>query len=202
MNSTLAARLVPIQSDIVRSLVLVVAGSLILAGSAQVTVPFWPVPMTLQTLAVLLIGGAYGLRLGALTGILYLFEGAMGLPFFAGGKSGIFDSHLDYLFVSPSMGYVVGFILAAGAVGYLAQAGWINSLVRMTVAALIGSFLIYVPGVLWLGYWFVATKGMATGDAANAAIHAGFLPFLLGDAIKSLIAGFSLSASWTGSKQA
>lgn len=200
MNSTLAARLVPIQSDLVRNIVLVVAGSLILAGSAQVTVPFWPVPMTLQTLAVLLIGGAYGARLGALTCALYIFEGAIGLPFFAGGQSGLFDSRLDYFFLTPTMGYIVGFMLAAAAVGYLAQKGWISSFVRMTIAAVIGSALIYVPGVLWLGYWFIATKGFAPADAGVAAINAGLVPFIFGDLIKSLIAGLSLKASWSNYK--
>ncbi|MBG1233289.1 biotin transporter BioY [Aestuariivirga litoralis] len=200
MNKTLALRLLPIQSDIVRNLTLAIAGSLIVAGSAQVTVPFWPVPLTLQTLAVLLVGGAYGARLGAATLALYMFEGALGLPFFAGGKSGLFDSKLDYLFLSPSMGYVVGFIFAAGIVGWLAQSGWISSLPRMVIACAIGAAIIYIPGLLWLGTWFVETKGMGVANAAIAAVQNGFLPFVLGDVIKSFIAGFALFASWSSSK--
>ena len=200
MNTTLASRLLPIESDIIRNIVLAIAGSLIIAGAAQVSVPFWPVPMTLQTLAVLLVGGAYGARLGAATAAVYMFEGAMGLPFFAGGKSGLFDGKLDYLFIAPSMGYVVGFILAAALVGYLAQKGWISSLTRMVCAAVIGSAIIYVPGLVWLGYWFVATKGMAPADAASSSIQYGLVPFIVGDVIKSVIAGFALSASWSKSQ--
>jgi biotin transport system substrate-specific component len=201
MTTSLAVRLMPVENTAVRNIILAVIGSLIVAGSAQITVPFWPVPMTLQTLAVLLVGGAYGARLGAATLALYAFEGAIGLPFFANGKSSLLDSSLDYLFPTPTIGYIAGFILAAAVVGWLAQSGWISSLGRMVLASLIGAGLIYVPGVLWLGTWFMATKGTGLGDAAVSSIQYGILPFVLGDVIKSIISGFALSAAWSGLKR-
>ncbi len=201
MTTSLATRLMPVENAALRNVILAVVGSLIVAGSAQITVPFWPVPMTLQTLAVLLVGGAYGLRLGAATLTLYAFEGAIGLPFFSGGKSGLFDDKLDYIFPTPTLGYIAGFILAAAVVGYLAQSGWISSLGKMVVASLVGAGLIYVPGVLWLGTWFMATKGMEFGDTVMASFQYGILPFVLGDVIKSIIGGFALSSAWSGLKR-
>ncbi len=200
MNATLAQRALPISNAIFRNILLAVVGSLLVAGAAQVTVPFWPVPMTMQTLAVLLVGGAYGARLGAATIGLYALEGAVGLPFFAGGKAGLFDAKLDYLLPSSSMGYVVGFICAAALVGYLAQTGWISSTARMAVAALLGAAVLYVPGLIWLAIWFGVTKGMDAASASAASFHFGLQPFIPADIVKALIAGLGLSASWRGVK--
>jgi biotin transport system substrate-specific component len=200
MNATLAQRALPISNATARNIILAVAGSLIVAGAAQVTVPFWPVPMTLQTLAVLLVGGAYGARLGAATLGLYALEGAVGLPFFAGGKGGVFDSKLDYLLPAGSMGYVVGFVMAAALVGYLAQSGWINSIGRMVVATLVGGAILYVPGLIWLAIWAAKTQGMDAAAATQAALNWGLYPFIAGDVIKAVIAGLGLSATWKSFK--
>ena len=94
------------------------------------------------------------------------------------------------------MGYVVGFILAAALVGYLAQSGWINSFARMIVASLVGAAVLYVPGLLWLGVWAAKTQGMDFSAATNAAFNWGFIPFIPGDIIKAVIAGLGLSATW------
>jgi biotin transport system substrate-specific component len=197
MYSTLAQRTLPaVGNATLRNVLLAVAGSLFVAGAAQVSIPFWPVPMTLQTLAVLLVGGAYGARLGAATLGLYAIEGAIGLPFFAGGKSGIFDAKLSYLLPASSMGYVIGFVMAAAVVGYLAQTGWINSAARMVVATLIGAALLYVPGLLWLCAWAMTTQGFDLATAVPKTLEWGFYPFLIGDITKALIAGLGLSASW------
>jgi biotin transport system substrate-specific component len=196
MNNTLAQRAVPMSNAMLRNILLAVAGSLVVAAAAQVKVPFWPVPMTLQSMAVLLVGGAYGARLGAATLGLYAVEGAIGLPFFAGGKSGLFDDKLSYFLPASSMGYVAGFILAAGLVGYLAQSGWINSAARMVAAALAGAVVLYVPGLLWLGAWAMVTQGFDVATAAQKALEWGLYPFVYGDAVKALIAGLGLSASW------
>jgi len=201
MNATLAQRALPTSNATLRNILLAVAGSLLVAGAAQVAVPFWPVPMTLQTLAVLLVGGAYGARLGAATLGLYALEGAVGLPFFAGGKSGVFDGKLDYLFPASSMGYVVGFMMAAALVGYLAQSGWINSIGRMVVATLVGGAVLYIPGLIWLGIWAAKTKGMDLSSATQAAFNWGLIPFIPGDLIKAVIAGLGLSATWNGLKR-
>ncbi len=191
-HATLASHLWP-SSSILRNVVLAVAGSLVVAAAAQITVPMWPVPMTLQTLAVLGIGGAYGMQLGAATLGLYALEGAVGLPFFAGGKSGLFDAKLDYLLPSGSMGYVAGFILAAALVGYLVEKGWGASLFKATLAAVLGAILLYVPGIAWLSVWAAKTGAVPEGmSALQAALSWGLYPFVAGDALKAVIAGLSI----------
>ncbi len=196
MNATLANKLWPQtqSSNLVRNIVLAAIGSLIVAGAAQVTVPMYPVPMTLQTLAVLGIGAAYGARLGAATLLLYAIEGAVGLPFFAGGKSGLFDAKLDYMFPSGSMGYVVGFILAAWLVGKLIESGWVSSLPKSALAALVGGALLYVPGVIWLAIWAAKTMNMDAATATTSALSWGLYPFIVGDVIKAVLAGVGVPA--------
>jgi biotin transport system substrate-specific component len=189
--TTLAARYLPAENAMLRNILLAVAGSLFVAGAAQVSVPMWPVPMTLQTLAVLLVGGAYGARLGAATIGLYALEGAAGLPFFAKGNAG-----LAYLLHGTTTGYVIGFILAAGLIGLAAQSGAIKSPVRMVAAGLLASALVYVPGVLWLAAWFVNNKAAGFSDALMMALGGGFVPFIIGDIVKAAIAGLGLSATW------
>lgn len=198
MDNTLAARLWPTAtSNMVRSMALAIAGSLLVAAAAQITVPMWPVPMTLQTLAVLLVGGAYGARLGAATLGLYALEGAVGLPFFASGRSGIFDAKLDYLLPASSMGFIVGFIVAAALVGYLAQSGWIDSITRMIMATVLGGTVLYVPGLIWLGVWAATTGVVPEGmTAAQAALSWGLHPFIPGDILKAVIAALGLSVAW------
>jgi biotin transport system substrate-specific component len=197
MNTTLAQRALPLSNATVRNILLAVAGSLLVAAAAQVKIPFWPVPVTLQTLAVLLVGGAYGARLGAATLGLYALEGAVGLPFFAGGKAGLFDDKLAYFLPASSMGYVAGFVLAAALVGYLAQTGWINSAARMVMATLAGAVVLYVPGLLWLGDWAMITQGFDVATAAQKTLEWGLYPFVYGDALKAAIAGLGLSAGWS-----
>jgi biotin transport system substrate-specific component len=196
MNATLATKIWPQtqSSNLVRNVVLAVLGSLVVAGAAQVTVPMYPVPMTLQTLAVLGVGAAYGARLGAATLLFYAIEGAAGLPFFAGGKSGLFDAKLDYLFPSGSMGYVVGFIIAAWLVGKLIESGWSNSLVKSGLAALLAGASLYVPGLIWLAMWASQTMNMDTATATTSALSWGLYPFIVGDILKAVIAGVGVPA--------
>lgn len=140
--------------------VLVLFGSLLLALSAKVQVPFWPVPMTMQTFMVLVLGAAYGWRLGLATVLLYLAEGAAGLPVFAGSpERGI---GLAYM-VGPTGGYLAGFALAAAATGWLAQRGWTRHLGRLTLAMLLGHALMLAPGVAWLALSLGWTKAVAVG---------------------------------------
>jgi biotin transport system substrate-specific component len=136
-----------------------------------------PVPMTLQSLAVLVIGAAYGARLGAATLALYALEGAVGLPVFAEFKSGV---------MLASFGYVLGFIAAAFIVGYLAERGWDKSGVKMFAAMLLGAAVLYVPGLVWLSGWIGFGK----------AIEFGLLPFLLGDVVKAAVAALGFPAAW------
>jgi biotin transport system substrate-specific component len=195
---TLANRIWPQagSSNLVRNVVLAVAGSLFVAGAAQVIVPMWPVPMTLQTLAVLSVGAAYGARLGAGTLLLYIVEGAVGLPFFKGGKWGLHEDSLAYWFPSSSLGYLIGFVIAAWLVGKLVDSGWANTMLKSVLATLAGATILYVPGLIWLAIWASSTGVVPEGQtAAQAAIAWGFTPFLFGDALKAIIAGLAVPAA-------
>lgn len=180
MNSSLlSSHLWPVTgSAALRNVLLAVAGSLVVAAAAQIDVPIGPVPMTLQTLAVLAIGAAYGSRLGAATMALYMAEGAVGLPVFAGFKSGI---------MLISFGYVLGFVAAAFVVGWLAERNWDKSITRMFAAMLIGAAVVYVPGLVWLSVWIGSVQG---------AIAAGLVPFIAGDIVKAAIAALGFPAIW------
>ena len=163
-----------------RAVVLAVVGSLVVAASAQFQVPMVPVPMTMQSFAVLVIGAAYGARLGAATLLLYALEGAAGLPVFAGFKGGA--AHL----LGPTGGYIVGFILAAGVVGWLAERGWDRTVWGAVRAMLIGKVLIFVPGLAWL----------ATLIGFDKAIAGGLVPFLPGIVVKIGLAVAVLPGAW------
>jgi biotin transport system substrate-specific component len=159
---------------------LLVAGfSLVVALSAQVAIPlpFTPVPVTLQTLAVLLAGCLLGSGRGALAVVLYIGEGAAGLPVFSGGRGGIV--HL----VGPTGGYLLGFIAAAYLVGFLAERGALRSWAGTLATLAVGSLVLYIPGVAWLGVF----TGM------GKAVSLGFLPFVVGDVLK-IAAGWGILA--------
>ncbi len=181
---TLAGALWPekaaLSDRLLRGVLLAVLGSMLVAVSAQIQVPMYPVPMTMQPLAVLVIGAAYGSRLGALTMLLYMAEGALGLPVFAGMKGGAL--HL----VGPTGGYIVGFVAAAAVVGALAERGWHRSIVLSTAAMTLGMTLIYLFGAGWL----------ASLIGLDKALAAGVLPFLLGDAVKIALAALIVPGSW------
>lgn len=161
-------------------LVMVIAGSLFIALAAQIAVPMYPVPLTGQTLAILLIGITYGPRMAGSTVALYLFEGAMGLPVFANGAAGAL-----YMF-GPTGGYLAGFLMAAVTIGFLAERGMGRSIISTAVAMLIGTAVIYVFGVAWLSIMIGFEK---------AVIH-GVMPFLYGDALKAVIAAGLMPFAW------
>ncbi len=162
-----------------RNVLLVVAGSLLIAVSAHIQVPMWPVPMTMQTFAVLLIALALGSRLAGATVALYLSEGAIGLPVFAKGGG------LAY-FMGPTAGYLIGFFFAALAVGWLSERGWGRPALRILGAMLVGSAIIYLFGVAWLAGFVGFEKALAHG----------LFPFLLGDGLKALLAAALLPMAW------
>lgn len=173
---------------LLRDIVVAIAGSLTVAAAAQISIPMWPVSMTLQTLAVLMVGAVLGSRLGGLSLVLYGLEGAVGLPFFAGGKSGIFDQKLDHLLPSGSMGYVLGFIFAAWIVGRLLESGWASGWFRLTLAICAGACSLYVPGLVWLAIWAHTTQHLDISASATSALSWGLYPFIIGDALKVAIA--------------
>ena len=156
---------------------LVAGFSLVIALGAQVAIPlpFTPVPVTLQTLAVLLAGCLLGSGRGALAVIAYLGEGFAGLPVFSGGTAGI--SHL----LGPTGGYLLGFVAAAFVVGMFAERGAARSRLGTLVMLIVGNVVLYVPGVIWLGVY----TGM------DRAVSLGFLPFVIGDLLKTA-AGWGL----------
>jgi biotin transport system substrate-specific component len=162
-----------------RNVCLALAGSLLLAVTAKIQIPFWPVPMTLQTFAVLLIGIAYGWRLGGATVALYLAEGALGLPVFAKGAG------LAYL-TGPTGGYLLGFLVAAVAVGWLAGRGWDRAPHTTVLAMLAGEALIFGFGVAWL----------TTLVGFDKAVAVGLVPFAAAEVLKVVAATALLPTLW------
>ncbi|MBI4183792.1 MAG: biotin transporter BioY [Proteobacteria bacterium] len=187
--ATLAQALWPAgrASPALRAAVLAVAGSLLMWASAKVQVPFWPVPITMQTFAVLVIGAAYGWRLGAATMLLYLAEGAIGIPVFARGGG------MLYL-AGPTGGYLLSYPFVAVLVGWLFERGWGRSALAAGAALLIGNLLIYVPGLAWLSVFLALSKGLSAAAAFAQAVAAGLLPFLLGDLLKLALAAAFVQA--------
>jgi len=171
-------RIPPLMSQIL----LVLAGSALLALSAQFAfrIPISPVPVTGQTLVVLLIGMAYGSRLGAATVLAYLVEGGMGLPVFANGTAGW------PVIMGPTGGYLVGFVAAAFALGWLAERGMGRGPISTAIAMAVGTIIIYVFGVSWLGQFIGFEK----------AVAAGVMPFLYGDALKLVVAAGLMPLAW------
>ncbi|GAA1415593.1 biotin transporter BioY [Streptomyces thermospinosisporus] len=165
----------------VRDTALVLGGAALTGLAAQIAVPVpgSPVPVTGQTFAALLVGTALGARRGLLSLAVYALAGIAGMPWFAGGASGI---------GMPSFGYIIGMMLAAAAVGALARRGADRSAWRMAGTMLLGEAIIYAVGVPYLA--------LATGMSASAAIAAGLTPFLIGDALKAALAMGILPTAW------
>jgi biotin transport system substrate-specific component len=196
-NLTLAGRLWPTSSislNWTRTILLAVLGSALVAIAAQVSVPMLPVPMTLQTLAVLAVGAAYGARLGAITLALYAVEGAAGLPVFANFQAGLF---LPTGEIIATGGYIIGFIVAAGLVGYLVEKGWGSGILKLCAAMLLGAAIVYVPGLIWLVGWLIVMKGMDATSAIVVAFSSGLLPFIPGDIIKAILAALAFPAAFS-----
>ena len=153
------------------NVLLILFGTLLLTISAKVQVPFWPVPMTMQTFVVFLIGSMYGVRLSFLTLVAYLIEGALGLPVFAAGGG------IVYL-TGPTAGYLFGMTIAAAVISYFANMGYSTSYIKSFISIMIGSIIIFACGVLYLGSIIGYTK----------AIQAGLLPFIPSEIFKIALA--------------
>ena len=186
-NATLADVIWPTsvgQSEWVRRTVLVICGALLLTLSAKLKIPLGAIPITMQTFVVLALGMAYGRQMAAATLILYLAAGAGGLPVFAGTpEKGI---GIAYMF-GPTGGYLLGFALAAIVCGWLAEHGWDRTMLRTAGAMLIGNAVIYLPGLLWLGFIVGWDKPILAW---------GLTPFLLGDLLKLVLAMLVMPACW------
>jgi len=174
-NSTTARRL--------GLLAAVIVGVCLLTLSAKLQVPFYPVPMTMQTLVVLMIGMAYGRVLGTATVVAYLLAGAAGLPVFAGTpERGI---GLAYM-IGPTGGFLAGFLISVWLVGALAERGWSNSFLHSAAAMIIGHAVILGAGVAWLA----ALLGPAK------AIAVGLVPFLATTLVKCALGAVSVPPIW------
>ena len=166
------------QSRLAKNLFIVLIGSILLAISAKIKIPFYPVPMTMQTLVVLIIGIGFGWKLGVATIALYLFEGIVGLPVFSGTpEKGI---GLVY-FTGPTMGYLIGFLVAAFLAG---KFNFDNNLIKNFLKLTFATSFIYILGILWLG-------GLIGWD--KPIFKLGAQPFLLAELFKILLITFSIN---------
>lgn len=166
---------------------LVILGVALLTLAAKIRVPMWPVPITMQTFAVLTIGAAYGMRLGLVTLLAYLAVGALGADVFTGSGAG--TGGLAYM-AGPTGGYLLGFAVAAAVMGRLAEAGWDRNVGRMAGALLVGNAIIYAFGLPWMAYLFLAERG------AVWVLQWGMTNFLVGDALKLVLAALLIPAAW------
>ncbi len=184
---TLADAAVP-RAGALSNLALIVGASLVTALAAQIEfrVPWSPVPITGQTFAVLLTGAVLGARRAFLAQLLYLAEGASGLPVFAGGAFGLVK------FAGPTGGYLLAFPFAAAVTGALAERGWDRHFFTMLLAMLLGSVVIFASGLAVLARFVPADQLLA----------AGLLPFLPGDLIKSSLASLAFPAAWRWARRA
>ena len=169
----ISGRSLPVQAA------LLLFGTGVLALASQISVPMVPVPITMQTFALTMIGVLYGWRLGALTVLAWLGEAMMGLPVLANGSGGLAP------FVGPTAGYLVSFPIIAALAGYLANKGWTGShVIKSFLAHLSANILCLAIGGAWLGYLIGAEKGLALGVT----------PFILGAILKSALAAALLMA--------
>lgn len=178
MNGNLLSTIRP-QAGSLNKVLLVGLGIVLLTVASKVQVPFWPVPMTLQTLAVLMISATAGARLGGATVLGWLAAGAVGIPVFATGAG------LAYM-AGPTGGYLAGFLAAALIVGYLADKGHGRTLVSAVALMLIGEVAIFALGTGWLALLIGGEK----------AVAAGLLPFVPAEVLKVAIGTLLLSSAW------
>ena len=169
--------------DSLRIIALLISGSLLLTASAKLQIPFWPVPLTMQTVAVLVIAMAFGPVLGVSTVALYLLEGALGFPVFAGTPEK--GMGLAYM-AGPTGGYLVGFLLSAAVMGFLTRKGFDKNIKSALIAMAIGTFIIFFCGFIWLSGLIGAEKAWIFG----------IQPFLLGAAFKIVLAALVLPGMW------
>jgi biotin transport system substrate-specific component len=190
-HQPLAAQFIPEQGSrrLAAMAGLAILGALLLWASAKVSVPFWPVPMTLQTGVVVMLAAAYGSRLGLATVLLYLGAGGVGLPVFQGTPQ--MGLGLLYM-IGPTGGYLLGFVAATALVGWLAEHGFDRGFVRLFGAMLLGDVLIFLLGFAWLA-WFAMLPNGNVGIGVDKAFAGGVLPFIFGDLVKVALAACAVA---------
>ncbi|MCX8529187.1 MAG: biotin transporter BioY [Rhodoluna sp.] len=187
-RATIVDRFIP--RSISADIALVALGALLTAGAAQISIPMWPVPITGQTFAVLLVGAALGATRGAISMAFYVLLGAVGLPVFAAGKSG-------FVF-GPTLGYLFGFIAAGAVVGYFAEREIGRKWFSVAVGFVAGNAIIYAFGLPWLSIFLGANSWP---NDLNSTLVAGLYPFILGDALKIALASTLLPGAWALAKK-
>ncbi|WP_297772079.1 biotin transporter BioY [uncultured Roseovarius sp.] len=180
MRNTVLTKAMNGHDSLLRKAGLVLGGSLLIAVAAQVSVPFFPVPLTLSTLAVLLVGLTFGSRLGAATVLAYLAEGAMGLPVFANGMNGA-------SLVGPTAGFLYGYVAMAYLAGLAVERGLGRGVVSTAICSIAISALLYVPGLAW--------PAAVMGKSWDALWSGWMAPFLLGDTVKAVLAAMIVTGA-------
>lgn len=185
-HATIAATLWPSRPTrrlaLLRPALLVAAGVCLITLGAKASVPFWPVPLTLQTLAISVVAAAYGLRLGVATVGAYLLAGLLGAPVFAGMTTGVAP------FLGPTGGFLVGFLVMAAIIGAAADRGWDKAWPKILAAMALANVIVFVPGLLWLGTF--------TGYGEKL-LAAGLWPFALGTLVKTALGAALMPLAWS-----
>lgn len=184
-RSTIVDRVIP--RTLLTDAALVIAGTALVAALAQVAIPLWPVPVTGQTLAVLLVGASLGAARGAASLGLYALLGAIGLPIYSDAASGW------SVLVGPTGGYIIGFVLSAAIVGWAAERRWDRGWLKAAVTFIGGSLVVFAVGLPWLSY---SLGGFGLPNDLQSTLVAGFYPFIIGGLIKAGIAAALLPAIW------
>ena len=161
---------------------LVLAGAALTAGLAQVAIPLWPVPITGQTLAVLLVGASLGATRGAISMVVYALAGLVGLPVYSDHTAGA------AVLLGPTGGYILGFVLAAAFTGLLAERRWERRFLAGMLAFVAGSVVVFLVGLPWLKVSLGLTWSQTLAD--------GLYPFIIGGVIKAVIAAMVLRGAW------
>jgi biotin transport system substrate-specific component len=161
---------------------LVLAGAALTAGLAQVAIPLWPVPITGQTLAVLLVGASLGATRGAISMVVYALAGLVGLPVYSDHTAGA------AVLLGPTGGYIIGFVLAAAFTGWLAERRWERRFLAGMLAFVAGSVVVFLVGLPWLK--------VSLGLTWSQTLAGGLYPFVIGGVIKAVVAALVLRGAW------
>jgi biotin transport system substrate-specific component len=168
-------------------IVFIVSGAILTGLLAQVAIPIWPVPVTGQTLAVLLVGSALGATRGALSMLVYAVLGIVGVPVFSDWSHGI------GVIGGFTGGYIIGFIASAALIGWIAQRQWDHRIWRALISAAAGTIVTFVIGLVWL--WVALGKAGYPNDPTTVLVG-GLYPFILGGIVKAVIAALVIGGSW------
>jgi len=168
---------------------IVVLGTLLITAAAKINVPVWPVPVTLQSFAIAALAATFGMRIGVATVALYLLQGAMGLPVFAGGGGAVY-------LLGPTGGFLVGFLVQAGIIGYAADRGASSRPFTLFGAMLVATAVLYAFGFAWLVAMSGAAQWVDQTNVVASAFAKAVQPFIVWDVLKMAFAALTVSGLW------